>query len=141
MKLFITTILSWLAGTVAHLVPTWLIFKEPLNTDDLTGIGILSLVASLLVFFPLYTSGLLWLRKRLRGCKPAIYFPLVAALLLNLPVFLLIGLLYKFAGAFAPGEAILFIAQFIVSGVAFGAGFIWHYQQHPFQKKASAVQA
>jgi hypothetical protein len=93
MQLFITTILSWLAGIVAHLVPTYLIFKEPLNTDDLIGIGILSLVASLLVFFLLYTPGLLWLRKRLGECKPAIYFPLVAALLLNLPVFLLIGLL------------------------------------------------
>ncbi|MFT8131005.1 hypothetical protein, partial [Salmonella enterica] len=90
-------------------------------------------VASVLVFFLLYTPGLLWLRKRLGECKPAIYFPLAAASLLNLPVILLIGLLYKFAGAFSTGEAILFIFQFIVSGAAFGAGFVWHYQKHPFQ--------
>jgi hypothetical protein len=140
MKLFITTILSWLAGVAAHLLPTWLIFKEPLNTDDFIGIGILSLVASILIFFLLYTPGLLWLRKRLGECKPAIYFPLMAALLLNLPVFLLIGLLYTFAGAFATGEAILFIFQFIVSGAAFGAGFVWHYQERSFQKEASVVQ-
>lgn len=139
MKLLITTILSWLAGVAAHLVPTYVLFKEPLNTDDFIGIGLLSFAASLLVFFLMYLPGLLWLRRRLGGCNPAIYFPLAAALLLNLPTVLLIGLLYQYAGAFATGEAILFIFQFIVSGVVFGAGFVWHYQRRPLQKNASAI--
>jgi hypothetical protein len=139
MKLFITAILSWLAGLAAHLLPTYFIFKEPLYADDFIGIGVMSLVASLLIFLLIYTPGLLWLRKRLEGCKPAIYFPLAAALILNLPVLLLISLLYKFAGAFSTGEAILFSAQFIISGAVFGAGFLWHYQNRPLQKEASVV--
>jgi hypothetical protein len=140
MKLLVTTILSWFAGVAAHLLLTYLIFKEPLNSGDFLGIGGLSLVASLVVFFLLYIPGLLWLRRRLGECKPPIYFPLAAALPLNLPVFLLIGLLYQFAGAFATGEAMLFICQFIVAGAAFGAGFVWHYQKPPLQKPVSAIQ-
>jgi hypothetical protein len=139
MKLLITTILSWLAGIAAHLLPTYIIFKEPLNTGDFIGIGLLSLIASLLVFSLLYLPGLLWLRRRLSGCRPASYFPLTAASILNLPIVLLIGLLYQFAGAFSTGEAILFIFQFIVSGAAFGAGFVWHYQKRPLHKNASAI--
>jgi hypothetical protein len=140
MKLVTTTILSWLAGVAAHLLLTWRLFKEPLNGDDFIGIGVLSLVASILVFFLLYTPGLLWLRRRLGGCKPAIYFPLWAALPLNLPVFLLIGLLYQYAGAFSAGEAMLFACQFMVAGAAFGAGFVWHFQKPPFPKTAPAIQ-
>jgi hypothetical protein len=140
MKLLITTTLSGLAGVAAHLLLTWLLFKEPLNGDDFIGIGVLSLVASLLVFFLLYTPGLLWLRRRLGECKPAIYFPLAAALPLNLPIFLLIGLLYQFAGAFATGEAMLFLCQFMVAGAVFGAGFVWQYQKPPLQKAASAIR-
>jgi uncharacterized membrane-anchored protein YitT (DUF2179 family) len=60
------------------------------------------------------------------GCKPAAIFPFAAAVLLNLPVFLIAFL--AIGRTLAPAEALAFIGAFILMGTAFGLGFVWNYQ-------------
>lgn len=85
----------------------------------------MSLLISALLFSLAYAPSLFWLRKRLGGCRPAAVFPLVSALVLNVPVFLI--------GIFAIGrtlvvtEAFAFIGAFALMGTVFGLGFVWNY--------------
>jgi hypothetical protein len=137
MRLLIVVIAAWFAGMVAHLLPPYLLWQERFGVEDLLGIILISSVYSLGVFLLIYLPGLFWLRKRLGGCKPASYFPLAAASWFNIPVALLIYLLYKFGGAFSTGEAVLFVVQFMVAGFIFGAGFANFYKEHPIQKAAA----
>jgi hypothetical protein len=137
MKLLVVAIAAWFAGLVAHLLPPYLLWQERFGVEDLLGIVLISSVYSVGVFLLIYLPGLFWLRKRLGGCKPASYFPLAAASLFYIPVALLIILLHKFGGAFSTGEALLFIVQFMVAGLLFGAGFANIYKERPIHKAAA----
>jgi hypothetical protein len=123
MRLILVALISWLLGLVTHLAPTYLVYREPFSTEDLFGIGTISFVASVIFFFLIQTPGLLWLKRRLGGCQRAKLFPL-ASLVLTLPVVLFIGL--RIGESVSPGEAVLFICQFLVMGPCFGIGFVWH---------------
>lgn len=137
MRLMAVTLTAWLAAIVAHLLPPQLLWQERFSVEDLLGIVLMSAAYSLGVFFLLYLPGLFWLRRRLGGCKPKVFFPLAAASILNISVALGVGLRHQFGGAFSPGEAVLFIVQFIVAGLIFGAGFVKVYAKRPFHKATS----
>ena len=134
MRLLAVTLSAWLAGIVAHLLPPQVLWQEHFGVEDLLGIVLMSAAYSLGAFFLLYLPGLFWLHRRLGGCKPKVYFPLAAA---AISVALLIGLRHHFGGAFSPSEALLFIVQFIVAGLIFGAGFVKVYEKRPFHKATS----
>jgi hypothetical protein len=73
-----------------------------------------------------YAPSLFWLRRRLGGCRPVALFPVVSALVLNLPVFL-IGIL-AIGRTLDAAEAFAFIGAFVLMGTAFGLAFVWKYQ-------------
>jgi len=99
---------------------------DHLSAADIKGATFTSLVVAALLFSLAYAPSLFWLRRRLGGCKPAAIFPLVSALLLNLPVFLIAILAIN--RTLAPAEALAFIGAFILMGTTFGLGFVWNYQ-------------
>ena len=123
-RLIIVALTSWLVGVGVISAISYFIYEE-LSLADLFGFGGMSLIASVFIFTGLYAPGLFWLRRRLRGCKPAIFFPLTSALFLNAPLFMLLALL---AGRkMVTSEAILFASGFLTMGLIFGLGFIWSY--------------
>jgi hypothetical protein len=116
---------SWLIGLGVISAISYLIYDE-LSFADVLGFGGMSLIASVFVFTVLYAPGLFWLRRRLRGCEPAILFPLASSLFLNAPLFMLLALM---AGRkMVASEAILFASGFLTMGLVFGLGFIWSYR-------------
>lgn len=126
MKLILVSLVSWLCGVAVISASSYLFYGE-LSAADFMGFAGMSLIGAGFVFAALYTPGLLWLRRRLGGCKPAVLFPLATALILNAPLFLLIALI---AGRkLAVSEAILFASGFLTMGAIFGLGFIWSYRE------------
>ena len=122
MKLIVISFMAWLSGVAVISASSYLFYDE-LSAADFFGFAGMSLMGAVIVCAALYAPGLLWLRKRLGGCKPAMLFPLSSALILNAPVFLLIALM---AGRkMAVSEAILFASGFLTMGATFGLGFVW----------------
>lgn len=126
MKLVSLSLGSWLVGLAAILVAFVVVEGEKVNTADLKGGTIASLIIAALLFSLAYAPSLFWLRKRLGGCRPAALFPVASALILNLPVFL-IGIL-AIGRTLGPAEAFAFIGAFVLMGTAFGLAFVWNYQ-------------
>lgn len=126
MKLISISLGSWLLGLSVLLIMFFLVEGETLSTADLKGATITSLIIAALLFSLAYAPSLFWLRKRLGGCRPAALFPLVSAVVLNLPVFL-IGIL-AIGRTLGTAEAFAFIGAFVLMGTAFGLGFVWNYQ-------------
>ena len=123
IKLFVAAIVAWLACLSVVLAAVFVIDGWKLGVADLTGAAGATLLVSVFVITVLYTPGLFWLRRRMGGCSPAIRFPLMSALVLNAPIFLITALL---AGkALVVIEAFVFAGGFIVLGAAFGLGFVW----------------
>lgn len=126
MKLISISLGSWLLGLSAILFMFLVVEGEALTATDLKGVTVTSLIIAALLFSLAYAPSLFWLRKRLGGCRPAALFPLVSAVILNLPVFL-IGIL-AIGRTLGAAEAFAFIGAFILMGAAFGVGFVWNYQ-------------
>jgi uncharacterized membrane-anchored protein YitT (DUF2179 family) len=126
MKLVLISLGSWLVGLAAILFTFFVVEGASLNAADIKGATITSLIVAALVFALAYAPSLFWLRRRLGGCRPAVLFPVVSALLLNLPVFL-IGIL-AIGRTLAAAEAFAFIGAFVLMGTAFGVAFVWNYQ-------------
>jgi uncharacterized membrane-anchored protein YitT (DUF2179 family) len=126
MKLISISLGSWLIGLSAILLTFLVVEGESLNVADIKGATITSLIIAALLFALAYAPSLFWLRKRLGGCRPAALFPIVSALILNLPVFL-IGIL-AIGRTLGAAEAFAFIGAFVLMGTAFGLGFVWNYQ-------------
>jgi hypothetical protein len=85
---------------------------------DVQGFFGASLIGVALLAPLVWLPGLLRLRQRRNRAEPWL-FALVAATLLNLPLFLLLAL-GAARGAFAPGEATMFGAIFAAVGAIFG---------------------
>ncbi|HKO98177.1 MAG TPA: hypothetical protein VJU86_14360 [Pyrinomonadaceae bacterium] len=126
MKLISISFASWLLGLSAILFVFVIVEGESLSAGDLKGVTVTSLIIAALLFSLAYAPSLFWLRKRLGGCRPAALFPLVSALILNLPV-ILIGFL-AIGRTLGAAEAFAFIGAFVLMGTAFGIGFVWNYQ-------------
>ena len=126
MKLIAISLGSWLLSLSVILLTFRAIAGGNLSAADIKGATVTSLIVAALLFSLAYAPSLFWLRRRLGGCKPAVIFPVVSALLLNLPVFLIAIL--AIGRTLAPAEALGFIGAFILMGTAFGLGFVWNYQ-------------
>jgi hypothetical protein len=127
-RLIIAALISWACGVGIISAISYFFYGE-LSVADFLGFAGMSLIASIFVFTVIYAPGLFWLRRRLKGCRPAILFPLASALFLNAPLFMSLGLI---AGRkMAASEAILFAGGFLAMGFVFGLGFIWSYGEEP----------
>jgi hypothetical protein len=119
MKLVSISLISWLFGL--------LVLSNFLVVDG-RGISttVISITMAALLFSLAYAPSLSWLRQRMGGCRPAPLFPLVSAVVLNLPVFLIEIL--AIGRTLAPADALACIVAFLLMGTVFGLGFVWNYQ-------------
>jgi len=134
MKLISISLGSWLLGLSSLLLTFFLVEGATLSNASAKGVTLVSLVITALVFSLAYAPSLFWLRKRLGGCRPAALFPLAAAFVINLPVFL-IGIL-AIGRTLAATEAFAFISAFVLMGAVFGLGFVWNYQNRDIKSAA-----
>jgi hypothetical protein len=123
LKAVLLSTASWGLGVGASMTASHIYYGEPLSAADLIGFATLSLIPALLICLLLYTPGLIWLRRRRHGCKPALLFPLASAVVLNLPVFVVLA--WQSGGKMVVSEAFSFAWIFGVMGVAYGVGFVW----------------
>ena len=119
MKLVSISLISWLVGL--------LVLSNFLIVDG-QGISttVISITMAALLFSLAYAPSLSWLRQRMGGCRPAPLFPLVSAVVLNTPVFLIEIL--AIGRTLAPADALACIVAFLLMGTVFGLGFVWNYQ-------------
>lgn len=119
MKLVSISLISWLVGL--------LVLSNFLIVDG-RGISttVISITMAALLFSLAYAPSLSWLRQRMGGCRPAPLFPLVSAVVLNTPVFLIEIL--AIGRTLAPADALASIVAFLLMGTVFGLGFVWNYQ-------------
>ena len=131
MRLFFIALASALAGTAAALVVLYvssyaLAASEPPNATDLQSFAVLTFVPALLLCLLLYAPALVWLGRRRRSCEPPRFYTLVAAFVLNAPVFVVLFVALLRGGMFfGPSEALLFAAAFAAAGATFGRSFVW----------------
>jgi hypothetical protein len=124
VKLILIALLSCITGTMAGVGALFL--TENVSAGDLSGFIPVMFMAAVLMCVLSYAPGLFWLKRR-KGCESAAAFPLAAAFVLNIPVFLfcicamLVG---KFFSGF--GEVLLFATAFLTAGLVFGGGFVWY---------------
>jgi hypothetical protein len=121
MKLLSISIGSWLLC----LLSIFITFSNE-GGKDLQGTTASSLIIVALLFSLAYAPSLSWLRKRMGGCRPPVVFPIVSAVVINLPVFLIEIL--AIGRTLAPAEAFACIGAFLLMGAVFGLGFVWNYQ-------------
>lgn len=126
MKLLSISLGSWLLGLLTILFTFSVLEGEGLSATDIKGVTVTSLILAALLFSLAYAPSLFWLRKRMGGCRPALMFPIVSAVVLNIPVFL-IGT-FAIGRTLAPSEALACIGAFLLMGTVFGLGFVWNYQ-------------
>jgi hypothetical protein len=122
MKLALTVLISWLAS-LAVIICALYVGSEPLSRADLFGFGTASLALTVLMIALFYLPGLLLLKRRLAGVKPAAAFPLAAGVALNAPAFL--ALAYLSGRTMVAEEAKTFALAALLAGVTFGLGFVW----------------
>jgi hypothetical protein len=123
LKLIIVALVSSLAASVVALAVLYS-GGEPFSVPDLFGFVPLTFVPALLLCLLLYAPVLRRLRRQRGGCRPAYLFPLVSALLVNLPFFVLMLALAQAGRLFSgPGEVLIFSSAFFTGGLLFGIGF------------------
>lgn len=124
VKLFFNAIAAWVLG-LAFIAAT-LYFPNDgadFTVTDLSGFGVMAVVASGILMLLLYLPSLYWLKRRRGGIRPRIEFLLLTGLLCNLPIFIL--LLTLINRKMSLSEALGFMATFLVIGSVFGLGFTW----------------
>ena len=121
MKLLSISLCSWLFALLLIVITFSFV-----SGVDLSSATVTSLILTALLFSLAYAPSLSWLRGRLGGCRPFVLFPLVSAIVLNIPVFLIEIL--AIGRTLAPSEAFACIGAFLLMGTMFGLGFVWNYQ-------------
>jgi len=122
VKLLINALIAWTMGIVV--IAAILYFSNggsDFTVADITGFGVLAIVASGLLMLVLYLPSLCWLKRRRGGVKPRIEFLLLAGVICNLPVAIVFFTLVN--RKMVLSEAIGFIVTFLIIGSAFGFGF------------------
>jgi hypothetical protein len=122
LKLLLNAVVAWALGIAA--IAAILYFSNggsDFTVTDLTGFGVMAIVASGLLMLVLYLPSLYWLKRRRGGVQRRIDFILLTGLLCNLPlIILLLALVNR---KMVLSEALGFILTFLIIGSAFGLGF------------------
>lgn len=124
VKLFFNAIAAWVLG-LAFIAATLYFTNDgaDFTVTDLSGFGVMVVVASGILMLLLYLPGLYWLKRRRGGIRPRIEFLLLTGLLCNLPIFIL--LLTLINRKMSLSEALGFMTTFLIIGAVFGLGFTW----------------
>ena len=113
--------LAWLGGLFILLLAAFLSY-EFLSVVDITSFAVFLLLGCLILLPGIYLPVLYLLNRKIKQ-NHILYFPLLLALLANLPVYFLIWL--KTYNLYGKSEAILFYAGFLTIGIVFGMGWAW----------------
>ena len=122
VKLLFRAVAGWVVGV--GFIGLVLYFKNggvDFTVTDVSGFGVMAVVASGVLMVVLYLPSLYWLKRRRRGTKPRVEFLLLTGLLCNVPV--LVVLLTLVERKMVLSEALAFIATFVIIGTVFGFGF------------------
>ena len=122
VKLLLSALVAWALGLAS--IATILYFSNDgadFTITDISGFGMMAIVASGLLMLVLYLPSLYWLKRRRCSVKPRKDFLLLTGLLCNLPIF--IFLLALVNRKMVLSEALGFIATFLIIGSVFGLGF------------------
>ena len=114
-------LLSWLGGLFILLLAAFLRY-EFLSVVDITSFAVFLLAGCLILLPGIYLPVLKLLGTRIKQ-NQILYFPVLLAVLANLPVYFLIWL--KTYDLYGKSEAILFYAGFLTIAIIFGAGWAW----------------
>ena len=128
LKLLFSAIAAWAVGVA--FIAAVLYFKNggaDFTVTDVSGFGVMAVVASGLLMVVLYLPSLYWLKRRRGGTRPRLEFLLLTGLLCNLP--LIVVLLTLVDRKMVLSEAIGFIATFVIIGSVFRLGFTLAHQQ------------
>ena len=120
-------LLSWLGGLLILLLAAFFSY-EFLSVVDITSFAVFLLAGCLILLPGIYLPVLYLLNRKIKHARHPVenhilYFPLLLALLANLPVYFLIWL--KTYDLYGKSEAILFYAGFLTIGIVFGMGWAW----------------
>lgn len=119
-KLFLTAVASWIGGLSVILALLYFLNGgADFTRTDIMGFGVLFVVASTLLMLGVYLPALFWLRRK---HQKRFVFPLFSGVLLNLPIFILLGVLI--GRKMSASEALGFMLTFLVAGLVFGLGFV-----------------
>ena len=122
LKLLLNAVVAWTLGIAA--IAAILYFSNggsDFTVTDVTGFGVMAIVASGLLMLVLYLPSLYWLKRRRGSVQRRIDFILLTGLLCNLPlIILLLALVNR---KMVLSEALGFIVTFLIIGSAFGLGF------------------
>src|SRR5918911_4546148 len=116
LRLIGLAIVAWLVGLATILTWSYFFIETPSKADVL-GFGTLTLATAVPICGLLYVPGLLWLRRKLGGCRPALLFPFMSGVVLNLPVVAISLAMAQLKSSMALGEHALFIAGFVTMGL------------------------
>lgn len=119
LKVFIAMLAAWIGGLAVILLQLYFgNGGSDFTFTDFMGFGVLFVAASGLLMLAVYFPGLLWFRRKTSN---QLLFPIFSGLLLNLPIFIVLGIL---AGRkMSPTEALGFMLTFLTAGLLFGFVF------------------
>jgi|SRR5215213_3341207 len=127
-KLLCNAVVAWALG-IAFISATLYFTNDgaDFTITDVSGFGVMAIVASGLLMLVLYLPGLYWLKRRRGGVTPRRDFLLLTGLLCNAPIIIL--LLTLINRKMVLTEALGFIATFLIIGSVFGLGFTFVQQK------------
>ena len=132
-KLLFSAVAAWIVGV--GFIALVLYFKNggvDFTVADVSGFGVMAVVASGVLMVVLYLPSLYWLRRRRGGTRPRVEFLLLTGLLCNLPLFVVLLTLVN--RKMVLSEALGFIATFVIIGTVFGLGFTYVHQRSDLQR-------
>lgn len=118
-KLVLAGVAAWISGLGVILAVLYFgNGGSDFTLTDFMGFGVLFVIASTVLMLLVYLPGLLWFRRKR---SKTLFFPLFSGVLLNLPIFILLGILI--GRKVSASEALGFMLTFLVAGLVFGFGF------------------
>ena len=117
MLYILSFLLSWLSGMLVILITAFYSYDQ-FSIIDVISFAVMTFFGFLIMLLLIYLLVLRTINIKIVGLKQFIYFPLVFALLTNLPAYFLIWM--NVGNYYGTGEATLFILGFLASGLVFG---------------------
>ena len=122
MLYILSFLLSWLSGMLVILITAFYSYDQ-FSIIDVISFAVMTFFGFLIMLLLIYLLLLRTINIKIVGLKQFIYFPLVFALLANLPAYFLIWM--NIGNYYGTGEATLFILGFLASGLVFGLFWAW----------------
>ena len=122
MLYILSFLLSWLSGMLVILITAFYSYDQ-FSIIDVISFAVMTFFGFLIMLLLISLLLLRTINIKIVGLKQFIYFPLVFALLANLPAYFLIWM--NIGNYYGTGEATLFILGFLASGLVFGLFWAW----------------